>query len=118
MTRLSDLKESRTLTKEDVDPPVKLTIVNFTREKIGMEGQQEEKWIINFKETSKGLALNVTNNATLAELFGNLEIDEYKGKVITLWSDPNVMFAGKKVGGIRIRGVEENDKPFDDDIPF
>ncbi len=120
MTRMTDLKESRTLTKEDVEPPVVLTIERFTREKIGAEGQQEEKWMVNFKELPKALVLNVTNNDILIELFGNLEIEEYAGKVITLYSDPNVMFAGKKVGGIRIRAPEKGDRSpgFNDEISF
>ena len=119
--RMTDLKESRTLTKEDVDPPVVMTISGFVRETIGPEGQQEDKWIMDFKESKKGLVLNVTNNDILTELFGNHDIEDYFGKKIVLYSDPNVMFAGKKVGGIRIRAPEKDDKPAfvdDTEIPF
>jgi hypothetical protein len=36
-------------------------------------------------------------------LFGTDETDEWVGKQCTLYTDPTIMFAGKKTGGLRVK---------------
>jgi hypothetical protein len=47
----------------------------------------------------------MTNGALIAAITHSEESDGWIGKQIMLYNDPNVMFAGKLVGGIRVRPV-------------
>ena len=57
---------------------------------------------LTFVETQKKLSLNKTNTLFLIDEFGD-ETDEWEHKKITLYNDKNVMFKGKRVGGLRLR---------------
>lgn len=79
------------------------------------DGPDDERWILFFRSTkqSKGLVLNVTNEETLIGLFGMPQnggnavalSQHFAGKQVVLYFDPTVKFAGKRVGGLRVRGV-------------
>ena len=126
---INDMKESKYLKKSDVEPPIKVTITHLNQENLAMQGQPEElKWIINFT-AGKPLVLNSTNSQLIANALGSPETDDWKGKDIVLFNDPNVSFGGKLTGGVRARAVkgqepprelpkDENADPFSDDIPF
>jgi hypothetical protein len=74
-------------------------------------GSTEELVTVQFEEMArKQLGLNVSNARTLQELFG-WESDDWKGKQITLYVDPDVRMKGKVVGGIRIRPRKVTRKP-------
>jgi len=121
---INDLKESKYIKKTDVEPPIKVTITHLTQEDLAMQGQPEEmKWIVHFNEC-KPLVLNSTNGQLIANALGSQETDDWKGKQIVLYNDPNVSFGGQLTGGVRARAVRvaqvENPAPVDpnDDIPF
>lgn len=84
-----------------------------------MQGQpQEMKWIIHFSEC-KPLVLNSTNGQLIAQALGSPETDDWKGKEIVLYNDPNVSFGGQLTGGVRARAAiksvrqeSENPAPF------
>ena len=121
---INDMKESKYLKKSDVEPPIKVTITHLNQENLAMQGQPEEmKWILNFT-AGKPLVLNSTNSQLIANALGSTETDDWKGKDIVLFNDPNVSFGGKLTGGVRARAVKgqepknENADPFSDDIPF
>ena len=57
---------------------------------------------LKFKGKIKELCLNSTNRRTLYRLYGANTTD-WHGKSVTLYVDPSVRVAGKKVGGIRFR---------------
>ena len=123
---INDLKESKYIKKTDVEPPIKVTITHLTQEDLAMQGQPEEmKWIVHFNEC-KPLVLNSTNGQLIANALGSQETDDWKGKQIVLYNDPNVSFGGQLTGGVRARAVRvaqtENPAPADDfedsDIPF
>jgi hypothetical protein len=50
----------------------------------------------------KKLTLNKTNARVMAGLLGD-DTDAWKGKKVVVSFDPTVMYAGKMIGGIRIR---------------
>lgn len=128
------------LKKEDAERPQLLTIRHASVENVAQDGQPEEKkLVLHFNETDKGLVLNSTNAQTCFEIFGTWETDAWLRGTVVLYSDPNVSFGGKRVGGLRLRprkgaaptvpaaavpapeedsfepaGAEE----FEDDIPF
>jgi len=127
---ISELKESKFLKKEDVDPPVMVTIREVTQENTAKEGAPEElKWCVTFDELEKPMVLNVTNGQIIAKITGSEDSDDWTGHQIVLYHDPNVTFGGKLVGGIRVRAPKKTNKKAtpkpppeelqdDDEIPF
>lgn len=98
---------SKYLAKEDIHGEMTVTIKDCASELIGQGKEAEEKWILYFEETTKGVVINATNLDTLVELFGSDESEDWEGETIVLYVDPDVRYAGKKVGGIRFKGVQE-----------
>lgn len=136
MPKTSEMRESKFLKKEDVGRGVLATITSCVRKNVAMEGADpEQKWCLTFQELDKPLVLNVTNIQLCEIMFGSDDTDHWIGKRIVLYTDPNVQYAGKIVGGIRVRKPkptapppvplpppvpsEYNDSGSDDDsIPF
>lgn len=132
---ISNLRESKYLTKDDVGRGALLTIRSVEKEDLSMEGQaQELKHVLHFQDapSGKGLVLNWTNAQLCAQALGSEETDDWIGKQVVLYNDPSVQFQGKLVGGIRIRAaknqpsradsiqdiVERNTGTPLDDLPF
>jgi hypothetical protein len=111
----------------DLDEPKVFTISEVESTKIG----GERKLVVSFKESARDLICNKTNAKVIALGYGD-ETDAWIGKKIQIYNDPNVEYAGEKVGGIRVRTpkgaapeppADFDDGPppisdFDDDIPF
>jgi len=97
------LKSSKFLTKNDVEPPVTVTIKAYKRQNVALESQlPEEKWVLYFRELEKPLVLNMTNGMAIASIAGSESFDDWIGKKIVLYHDRNISYAGKIVGGIRV----------------
>lgn len=111
------------LRKEDVPEPKVFTIERFTSENVARDDEPPEiKWIVHFTGEPKPLVLNNTNLQILKMAFGKPA--DCIGQRIQVYTDPNVSFGGKLVGGLRLRGPSKKAAPntppkdFDDDIPF
>jgi hypothetical protein len=61
---------------------------------------------ISFVETEKELVCNATNAQELANLFGDIELEQLAGKKVQLASVPT-QYQGKPVKGIRVIGKAE-----------
>jgi len=133
--KISAMMPSSYLKKEDVPTPALVTIRRFTHENLAQDGQPEEKkWVMHFEEFDRGLVMNPTNLQLAAIAIGSDETDEWVGRQIVLYTDPNVSFAGKLVGGLRLRARRQSKPPvaapapspplvtafedMDDDIPW
>lgn len=104
MPNVNDLKQSNFLTQNDVDPPVLVTVAACKQVNVAREGADPEyRWCLYFREEEKPMTLNVTNGQIIASIIGSDEINNAIGHKIVLYRDPNVMFAGNLVGGIRCR---------------
>ena len=104
MPRTSEMRESKFLKKEDVGVGSLMTIEGVTQHNVAKEGADPElKWCMTFAESDKPLVLNATNIQICEAIFGSDNTDDWTGKKIVLYSDPNVSFQGKLVGGIRVR---------------
>jgi len=69
-----------------------------------MENEPPEmKFALAFNECAKPLILNTTNVQVIAKILASEETDNWIGKQIVLYDDPNVSFGGRLVGGIRVR---------------
>jgi len=127
-----------TLKVEDIQAKgqVRVVIEAVNVEDVKNDEGKERKLVARFIGKEKGLVLNRTNADKLAELAGSDDYDQWAGTPCILYVDPSVTFGGKRVGGIRIRGVNggrpaqvelppERPTPVDppvpitdDDIPF
>lgn len=103
MPRINEMLPSKYLKKEDCEPALLLTIRDVVREQVGMGDDLEDKWICYFEEKEKGVVLNSTNMRLIEMVTGSDDSDDWIGKKIVLYNEPNVSFAGKLTGGIRVR---------------
>lgn len=104
MPNVNDLKQSKYLKQQDVGTGVLVTIAKYEELNVAPEGQGEGlKWVLWFKELAKPMVLNSTNGQLLEKITGSGDFDDWIGKVVVLYNDPNVSFAGKITGGIRVR---------------
>lgn len=105
---VNDLKKSKFLKKEDVTPPVLVTIAGCEEVNVAKEGVEPEmRWALHLKEMDKPLILNSTNGQIIAAISGSEESDDWIGKKIVLYNDPNIFFGGKMTGGIRVRAPKQ-----------
>lgn len=105
--KVSEMLPSTYLKKEDFPTPQLLTIARLERVNVAMEGQPPEyKWAMYFQELDRALVLNAVNIQTLAALYGD-ETDHWISQKIVAYNDPSVMFAGRMVGGIRLRAPKQ-----------
>jgi hypothetical protein len=106
MASINDLKTSKFLKKEDVGDGTVVTITEVAKLNVAAEGApHEEKWCLIFREFDKPMVLNSTNGQSIAAIVGTGENIEntWPGKRVELFNDPNVSYAGKLMGGIRVR---------------
>ena len=135
--KTGDMRESKFLKQSDVGAGVLLTIKGIEQHNVAKDGADPElKYCMTFLESEKPLVVKSTNLQLCERIFGSDETDDWTGKKIVLYTDPNVSFGGKVVGGIRVRAPRNQaaaqvapkvgpkallvDAPdlTDDDIPF
>ena len=107
---LSDLKQSKYLKKEDVGDGVLATISGITQENVAVEGAEPDvRAVLHFSELDKPMVLNSTNGQAIAKITGRDDDIEntWVGAKVVLYNDPNVSYAGKLVGGIRVRAMRQ-----------
>jgi hypothetical protein len=143
--RRSERFPSRFVQASDLKPGgVTVTIDRVDMVEIGQGRDKKEKPVVQFKNASKGLVLNRTNDEVITDLFGDDDRD-WRGQKIVLFPT-TTPFGGKVVDCIRVRAVdgatttaaaeEESENPappepkkskwpdgdvppdFDDEIPF
>ena len=133
MAKIGEMIESKYLKQSDVDSDATVTIVKVGKANIAKKDDEPEyKWLIRFEEFPKPMVLNSTNIKRLARACSSDDTDDWTGKKVVLYVDPDVEFAGNVVGGLRIRALkaehgskqimpEKTGGKFDDmedDIPF
>lgn len=136
--KLDQMIESRYLKQSDFPQPALLTIKGVSRVNLAAEDEiPEYKWTLSFVEKDKPMVLNATNLKRAFKAAGD-DTDLWPGKKIVIYVDEEVEYAGKVVGGLRIRaakGAQPPAKPqptkdvnselqmaaqddFSDDVPF
>ncbi len=76
-------------------------VATIASEKVG----DDQKMVIYFQNMEKGMVGNRTNADTLADLYGE-DTDGWIGREVILYVDPTVMYAGKRVGGLRLKAPQ------------
>lgn len=91
--------------KADFDVPedgmLVLTILDIRLELIGQGKDAQNKPVIYFHETDKGLVLNKTNWKLIDQALGTDETDDWEGRKIALYST-DVQFGQDMTRGIRV----------------
>jgi hypothetical protein len=102
--KMNEMFPGKWLKKEDVPVPAAATISRVGREEVNADnGGKEMKVVMAFAEAHlKPMILNIGNATALSELFGD-DSANWLGKRVEIYTDPNVMFGGKRVGGLRLR---------------
>lgn len=128
MPNINQMIESKYLKQSDVDGEVEVTILKIGQLNVAREDQDPElKWAVKFQEFRKPMVLNSTNLQLLAKACDSEESEDWIGKKVTIYADPNVSFGGKLVGGLRVKlpiktkQVKPAGGHFDDmadDVPF
>jgi len=102
MPRVGEMLPSKFLKKEDCEPAILVTIAGVEQQNVGTDEAPEDKWVLLLEET-KPMVLNSTNLQLLSKIFNSDDSDDWIGRKVVCYSDPNVSFGGKLIGGIRVR---------------
>ena len=122
--KISKYRSSKWLKKEDVEA---LSLEERRTEVVSIEEDQvgdDLKPVVSFKGIEKPWPINMTGLEVLAELTGSQDTKDFDGTKVEVFVDPDVRYAGKRVGGIKLRPIpskplaKEDGVPFDDAIPF
>lgn len=109
---------SRYLTKDDVGTGSILTISTFTFENVaGQNEPAEEKYVMRFHETPKGVVMKPILARQIMAIFGLSDENQLLdgtifNQQITLYNDPTVAMGNRIVGGIRVRQPQHGDVPY------
>lgn len=105
MPNISEMKgPSKYLTKEEVGRGLLVTVTGIEQRNVAREGEAHQfRWLMHFLELTKPLVLNSTNIQLTARICGSENTDDWNNHQLVLYVDPNVSYAGKLTGGIRIR---------------
>jgi len=108
MPKTSEMRESKFLKQSDVGAGVLMTVAGCSQHNVAQQGAEPEmKWCLEFHESEKPLVMNATNIQLCERIFGADDTDEWTGKKVVLYTDPNVSYAGKIVGGVRVRAPKK-----------
>jgi len=142
MRSFDKYRDTKYVQKTDVEKGALVTIAKITEENVAPNNQPEEmKFVLHFKENIKPWVPNIGSLEEIAAITGTGDVDRWPGTVIVMYVNPDVEFAGKRVGGIRCRApknqppvneqppatqpsgpnpdwVGDNPTPPDDDIPY
>jgi len=118
MPKTSDMRESKFLKQSDVgERGALLTVSNCIQKNVAQEGADPEmKWCLTFEENDKPLVLNSINIQVCEKVFRSDDTDDWKGKKIVVYTDPNVSYGGKVTGGIRVRAPKT--QAVEEPVPF
>lgn len=118
MPHIDEMKDSRFFGKGDLDgKPMLCTVEGVSKQNVAKKDAPEEmKWVLHIKESEKPFVLNTTNRELVALAAGSKDTDDWEGKQIVIYHEPNISFGGKLVGGLRVRAPKgtkpEADEPY------
>lgn len=113
MPSYKTLYPGKYMAKEALEAPKVIRITKITTTVLEGEKGPENKTILSYKAANGTgeIVWPKTNGALTAAALGEEDYDKWIGRLITIYSDPNVMLGNKKVGGIRVFGSPEMKEP-------
>lgn len=108
-----EMIQSNYLKKEDVgEDGTIVTISGFDKVNVARDDQPEDwKYTMQFEEFEKPMVLNSTNIQLCEKALGSDDTDDWIGKQIIVYNEPNISFGNKLVGGIRIKAYRKVGAP-------
>jgi hypothetical protein len=104
--RRSERFPSKYVQASDLKPEGVTVVIDKVRmEEVGQGADKKMKPVMSFKNASKSMVLNNTNDATINELFGDDDRD-WQGQKIVLYPS-TTPFQGKTVPCVRVRAVDK-----------
>jgi hypothetical protein len=105
---VSVTRATRFLAKEDVGAGLIVTIASVIRDVVEFNNESREETVVYFQEEGiKPLILKPTVARLIAGIIASRKAKDWVGRKIELFNDPTIGFAGKVVGGIRVRAVSQ-----------
>ena len=113
MPHISEMSPSRFFKGSDVkDREVRVTIKSCTQENVAPKSQPpSHAWVLHFNEVDKGLKLGATNLSLVAAATGENDSENWIGKRLILWFDPDVLYKSDRIGGIRVKAPSSSPAP-------
>ncbi len=106
--KIGDMVESKYLKQSDVPDPVIVTFQSLKKVNVARDDEDPDyRWSAKFSEFAKPMILNVTNIKRSAKALGD-DTEDWMGKQIELYCDPDIEFGGNIVGGLRLRGIKRS----------
>lgn len=104
MAKISEMLPSTYLKQADIDQDYIVTVAKIEQKNVAPgDADPEMKWTVKFREFEKPMVLNSTNIQLMAAACDSDDTDHWIGKEVIVYTDPNVSYGGKLVGGLRIR---------------
>ena len=117
MRSFDKYRDTKFVQKTDVEKGALVTIATITEENVAPNNQPEEmKFVLNFKENIKPWVPNIGSLEEISRIAGTGDVDKWPGTIIVMYVNPDVEFAGKRVGGIRCR-APKNQPPVNEQPP-
>ena len=112
MRSFDKYRETKYIQKTDVGKGILVTITKIAEANVAPDRQPEEmKYVIHFEENFKPWVPNIGSLEEINRITGTGDVDRWPGTVIVLYVNPDVEFAGKRVGGIRCRPPKNQQQP-------
>ena len=106
MPKIGEMIESKYLKQSDIgNEEVPVTVMGVKKVNVARDDEDPEyRWTVAFKDFAKPMVLNVTNLKRLAKALGD-DTDDWNGRQVCLYVDPDIEFGGNVVGGLRIKAL-------------
>jgi hypothetical protein len=104
---LDQVYGSKFLSANDIGTrKVRTKILKVRKEELrGNDGAKRVRFVLYLEGIDKGLVLNAINKDRLVASLGRVPAN-WKGASVGVFVDPDVVFGGKKTGGVRLRVLE------------
>ena len=108
MKDVTKVQNRRFLKKADLSKELRLTIREVREEDVALEGAPEKlRFVLYFEEIEKALILKWNIAKAVEAITGSPDMDDWAGQQIVIYHDPDVLYEGRAVGGIRVKAVTE-----------
>lgn len=97
----------RMLSTDDIgDRKIRTKIQKVRKEEVRKDdGTKQWRLVLSLESLDKSMVVNATIKDVLVAALGRVP-SKWIGASVGIFVDPNVMFAGKRVGGVRLRVLE------------
>ncbi len=108
MKDIQKIQQRRFLKKIDLGEELRLTIEDVREEDVALQGEPEKmRFVLYFEEIEKALILKWNIAKAVEAITDSRDMDSWAGHKIIVYHDPDVLYEGRAVGGLRVKAVAE-----------